>query len=162
MDSDGSLTRLASHILAKSTRGWSPDGQRIAFAARADNSADIYVVDVPSGHVKRLTSSQGENRDPSWSPDGTQLAFSSTRDGALQIYVMSADDGDARRLTNTAGGRRCAVVEAWPGHSSWWWHVHCRSRRLARALIGRLLYSVPPCPIPFRSVWSRRSRIGTG
>jgi Tol biopolymer transport system component len=101
MDSDGTNQRhVASHIVAKSTRGWSPDSKRIVFAAAADNNVDIYTVDVPSGKVARLTLSSGEDRDPSWSPDGTHLAFSSTRDGTPQIYVMSADGRDLRRLTN--------------------------------------------------------------
>ena len=67
-----------------------------------DNNIDVYIVDVESAQVKRLTSSPGEDRDPSWSPDGTRLAFSSTRDGNSEIYVMRADGSDVRRLTNNS------------------------------------------------------------
>ena len=111
MNADGSeQMRLASGILAKSTRGWSSDGNRIAFAARTADEVDIYVVNVPSGHIERLTSSQGDNRDPCWSPDGTQLAFSSTRDGASANYVMRADGSDVRRITN---GPSSAAAAQW-------------------------------------------------
>jgi Tol biopolymer transport system component len=111
MNSDGGEgRRLASRILPKSTRGWSSDSTRIAFAARAADGVDIAIVDVSSGRVKRLTASQGENRDPVWSPTGVQLAFSSTRDGVSQIYVMNADGADVRRLTTTPSP---AVAPRW-------------------------------------------------
>lgn len=111
MDADGAnQKRLASHIVVKSTRGWTSDGTRIAFAAVADCDVEINVVDVSSGEVKRVTSSPGEDRDPCWSPDGTRLAFSSTRDGAPQIYVMSADGSGVQRLTSSGSA---AVAPRW-------------------------------------------------
>jgi len=101
MDADGTnQRRLASEIVAKSTRGWSPDGSRLVYAAGARNRAAIHVVDVASGRGTRLTASPGEDRDPSWSPDGARLAYSSTRDGSSQIYMMGADGGNVRRLTS--------------------------------------------------------------
>jgi Tol biopolymer transport system component len=110
MNSDGTdQRRIASDIVAKSTRGWSVDSRLIAFAARSDSNVDIYTVDVRSGRTTRLTSSLGEDRDPSWSPDGTQLAFSSTRNGTPQVHLIRADGSGERRLTNTAS----AVAPRW-------------------------------------------------
>jgi Tol biopolymer transport system component len=102
MDSDGTnQRRLASHVIVKATRGWSPDSKRIAFTAVADSNVDVYSVDVPSGQITRLTSSPGEDRDPSWSPTGARVVFSSTRDGAPQVYIIRADGRDAQRLTHS-------------------------------------------------------------
>jgi Tol biopolymer transport system component len=96
----GNARKLHSGIVAKSQRGWSRDGKRIAFAAIADGNTDIYIVEVDSGRATRLTATTGEDRDPSWSPDGERLALSSTRDENCEIYLMRADGSDVRRLTN--------------------------------------------------------------
>ena len=78
---------------------WSPTGEWIAFAGRANpkDKMDIFLVDVTGGQLRQLTHGEGSNEDPAWSPDGRLLAFSSTREGRGQIYVMDAD-GSAPRL----------------------------------------------------------------
>ncbi len=78
---------------------WSPTGEWIAFAGRANrrDRMDIFVVDPAGTHIRRLTHGEGSNEDPTWSPDGRLIAFSSTRNGRPQIFVMDAD-GSAPRL----------------------------------------------------------------
>jgi len=71
----------------------------IAFVARRDGHAQIYVMRADGTHVRRLTDDPWNDTHPSWSPDGSKLAFASDRDGAYEIYVMNADGTDARRLT---------------------------------------------------------------
>ena len=111
MDAAGTKQRrLASHLVVKSTRGWSPDGKRIAFAAVGGNDVDIHTVDVQSGRIARLTTAPGEDRDPSWSPDGTHLVFSSSRSGAPEVYVMDANGGNQHRLTSQVPS---AVAPRW-------------------------------------------------
>ena len=111
MNADGTgQRRIASHIAAKSTRGWSSDGKRIAFTATADDNLEIFTVEARSGHITRLTSAPGDDRDPSWSPDGTQLAFASSREGSSQVYVMSAHGRNQRRLTSERAG---ALAPRW-------------------------------------------------
>ena len=79
---------------------WSPTGEWIAFAGRANrkDKMDIFLVDVTGVQIRQLTHGEGSNEDPTWSPDGRILAFSSTRGGRSQIYVMDSD-GSAPRLT---------------------------------------------------------------
>jgi Tol biopolymer transport system component len=59
---------------------WSPDGTRIAFCsdrAVGDSlqrgSYDIWVLDVGTGGLTRLTSDAGEDYEPTWSPDGRRV-----------------------------------------------------------------------------------------
>jgi eukaryotic-like serine/threonine-protein kinase len=57
----------------------SPDGKQLAFevASGADNS--IYIFDIPSATLARLTS--GSNAfNPEWSPDGKRVIFTSSND----------------------------------------------------------------------------------
>lgn len=103
MQADGTNPRrLCSGLVGKSHREWSSDGRRIALTAENDGNVDVYVVDVASGRLTRLTTSSAEDRDPAWSPDGALIAFSSERDGNREIYVMRADGSGTRRLTTNA------------------------------------------------------------
>jgi tol-pal system beta propeller repeat protein TolB len=104
---DGTNPRfLATDIVAKGHRQWSHDGRRIVFSATVDDNVDVFVVDVATGKLTRLTNSPGDDADPAWSPDDRHIAFSSSRDGNPEIYVMRADGTDPRRLTNDAAPDR--------------------------------------------------------
>lgn len=91
---------------------WSPDGARIAFTAQRDpdlislGTADIYVVTVSDGKVKKIVSTPGPDRNPHWSPDGKQIAYE-TADGAkyffyanVKIALIDAEGGTPRVLTD--------------------------------------------------------------
>jgi dipeptidyl aminopeptidase/acylaminoacyl peptidase len=60
---------------------WSPDGKSIAFDHRLNGSpasggsADISIVAVGDGSVRKLVMQEGPDSQPVWSPDGTQIAF---------------------------------------------------------------------------------------
>ncbi len=56
---------------------WSPDGKRLAFLSDAEKEGQfqLYVFDLATGHVRRLTSLKGALQGPSWSPDGKTLAI---------------------------------------------------------------------------------------
>jgi TolB protein len=84
-----------------SSPSWSPDGKRLAFVQgdRRGNT-DIMVLDMATGHTRRLTDGSCINTEPSWNPDGTQLAFTSDREGGPQVYLMQSDGSNLRRLTN--------------------------------------------------------------
>lgn len=60
---------------------WSPDGARILFASRPDGNADLFLVDVASGTIDRLTHTSWEELGASWSVDGSAVYFSSNEGG---------------------------------------------------------------------------------
>lgn len=71
----------------------SPDGKRIAVerAETGTQNRDIWLVDVASGAMTRLTSDPGFDAFPIWSPDGRRIIFTSNRSGVYDLYEKPAD-----------------------------------------------------------------------
>jgi Tol biopolymer transport system component len=58
---------------------WSPDGGSIAFSAIAGGWTDLYVADVASGALRRITNDGFADLHPAWSHDGRTIAFATER-----------------------------------------------------------------------------------
>jgi Tol biopolymer transport system component len=82
---------------------WSPDSQRIAFDARVDGNADIYLVRAEGGQPVRLTHESSVESRPSWSRDGRWIYFRSDRTGVHQIWKMSVTGDAASQVTRNGG-----------------------------------------------------------
>lgn len=71
------------HASGSKTRDWgidlSPDGQRIALTLLTELGTDIWIKQLPTGPVSRLTMNPGVDRSPAWSRDGRSLTFISDR-----------------------------------------------------------------------------------
>src|SRR5258707_3757156 len=90
---------------------WSQDGARIAFSAQKDPdlissaTADLYVVTVSDGAVKRIVSTPGPDTNPKWSPDGKKIAFETSAGEKYYYYtnvkiaVVPAEGGTPQILT---------------------------------------------------------------
>jgi Tol biopolymer transport system component len=81
---------------------WAPDGHTIAFrGADLAGNQDIYVVDIDSGMVTRITRSPALEASPDWSPDGTTIAFTRGDGDHASIWLIGAREGSrAYRLTD--------------------------------------------------------------
>jgi dipeptidyl aminopeptidase/acylaminoacyl peptidase len=96
-----------------SSFSWSPDGRRIAFSATLTpdliqgGTSDIYVLDLPSGAVRKVVDLPGPDNGPRWSPDGRSLVFSSAMGNAryfhanTRLAVVPADGGQPRSITDS-------------------------------------------------------------
>ena len=73
--------RLTSGSFTVGSFEWSPDGKSIAFDHRSDTnaassgSADVSIVTVADGSIRKLVTQNGPDSNPKWSPDGSQIAF---------------------------------------------------------------------------------------
>jgi len=84
---------------------WSPDGTKLAFIDFADrdtNTNDLFVYDLPTDTLTRLTDHRGDDSAPAWTRDGEALLFTSPRanENALvrDIYRVSASGGEPELL----------------------------------------------------------------
>jgi Tol biopolymer transport system component/DNA-binding winged helix-turn-helix (wHTH) protein len=104
-DSEGqNLTQLT--FFGKGQAGtpqWSADGNQIAFDYRAEDRADVYVVNAAGGVPRRLTTESSDDSVPSWSRDGKYIYFASDRGGEQQVWKISAEGGQAIQLTRQGG-----------------------------------------------------------
>ncbi|HSP31622.1 MAG TPA: Tol-Pal system protein TolB, partial [Halomonas sp.] len=80
---------------------WSPAGRRIAMSLSKDGQPEIYILDVGSRSVERITNNNSIDTEPAWAPDGQSLLFTSDRSGGPQLYQYSMGGGEAQRLTFT-------------------------------------------------------------
>ena len=84
---------------------WSPDNKKIVFTGlNKAGMSDIYIVDIESGKLRRLTSDFYADYDPDWSPDGSIIVFSSDRtdlgeSGYTNIFLYEIKTGIIRYLT---------------------------------------------------------------
>lgn len=74
----------------------SPDGKRLAFSALTH----LYVMDIPGGQPRRVTSAEAREFKPAWSPDGQWLAYVTWSTEGGHIWKVRADgQGTPQQLT---------------------------------------------------------------
>jgi Tol biopolymer transport system component len=102
---------------------WSPDGKSYAFSGAPGTifsewfeffrfgfrltfydvkARDIYVVDIVTGQMDRITDRQEDESQPAWSPDGQKLAFVSIeKDDNPEIFIINRDGTNLTQVTNS-------------------------------------------------------------
>jgi len=93
---------------------WAPDGKKIAFSAQVGGYTDLFVYDLDSGQLQRLTDDPFADLQPAWSPDGQSIAFVTDRFGTsleslsyapYQLAVMSARGGQITQMPRLSNAK---------------------------------------------------------
>ena len=82
---------------------WSPDSKKLALTLSGDSGhPQIYILDLSTQHLTRLTDTPAINTEATWSPDGRSIYFTSDRAGEPQIYRIGTTPGSPpQRITFT-------------------------------------------------------------
>lgn len=80
-----------------------PGAGVLALESNRDGDWRIYLYDVGTRRLPRLTRLDGEEHAPSWRADGSRLAFHADRDGdgRSELYAVSPFGGDVVALNDT-------------------------------------------------------------
>lgn len=92
----GTAQLLVAHPAGESRPLYSPDGRRLAFVSTRAGNGDIYILDLETNDLKRLTRNDSSERLDAWSRDGKWIYFSTTSldiSGMNDIFRVSADGG---------------------------------------------------------------------
>jgi LysM repeat protein len=92
---------------------------RVAFMSARDGNWEIYVVDMDSGNLRRLTNNSAQDGLPTWAPNGKSIAFVSNRSGAWAIWVMDASGNSQRKLFDLGGGYGSGAYDWTTERISW-------------------------------------------
>ena len=82
-----------------SSPSFSPDGNHIALAGLKDGAKNIYVFNIKSNELKRITNISGEAGNPKWSPDGYKIVFSAETTTGEHIFEVEVKTGNIVQLT---------------------------------------------------------------
>ncbi|MGH9761158.1 MAG: DPP IV N-terminal domain-containing protein, partial [Blastocatellia bacterium] len=133
--SEGGVARLlVSNPATESRPLYSPDGSKLAFVSTRTGGGDIYVLDMKTGNVRRVTYDDGYEQLDAWSYDGRWLYFSTTSHDISymnDVYRVRADGGTpmpvtAERYTNeyfsapSPDGKSLAFTARGIDSVQWW------------------------------------------
>jgi dipeptidyl aminopeptidase/acylaminoacyl peptidase len=98
------------------------DGQGYLLSGR---HSYIYLFDLDSKKLERLTSSKWDESGPSWSPDGNRIAFMSNhaedpdREPSAQAFVVDAKPGSTEKAVTPASSRGGRSRLEWSPDGKW-------------------------------------------
>ncbi len=106
---------------------WAPDGKALLLTG----GADLFLFDLASSAVRRLTDSPAAEEDPKFSPDGRFLAFVRDHD----LYALELASGREIRLSTDGGDNRINAQWDWlygeelagPGTPAYVWSPDSRA-----------------------------------
>jgi WD40-like Beta Propeller Repeat len=91
VDRAGRVTGQIGSAMDLLSPALSPDGTRVAFSARVDNTRDIWVRDVKSGADTRVSFEADDEADPIWFSDGRRVAYHVNRSGVFNVQLVMRD-----------------------------------------------------------------------
>jgi hypothetical protein len=158
-DQEGDRREIPLPTLGEvTTPTWSPTGTALAFSANIHGFTDLFVYDLNSAQLRRLTRDPYTDIQPDWSPDGRRLAFVTDRFtsdtdrlafGAYRLALLDVESGYISPLHTFDTGRQINPRWASDGRSLYFladpdgitniyrtWPAESRLRRVTNVSTG--------------------------
>jgi TolB protein len=97
----GERRLVSQRVGVNGAPAFSPDGSRLALTlSGSGGNLDIWLLDLATQGLTRLTDDPAVDTEPTWSPDGKSIYFTSDRAGGPQIYKLDiANPKRVQRIT---------------------------------------------------------------
>jgi Tol biopolymer transport system component len=124
---------------------WAPDDSAIAFSGLHGGLTDLYVFNLQTNQLRRLTNDAFADLQPSWSPDGRRIAFATDRFtsdvatltfGSYELAVAELEGGRVERVGAGARGKQINPQWAPDGRSIYFISDRDGVSNVYRATIG--------------------------
>ena len=93
-DREGQLAQLTNLSADDIYRPrWSPDGQRLVFAAAKDGQVRLYILGRDTGALREILSDGEVTWSGAWGPSGDSVYYTSDQGGEWQLYRYDLDEG---------------------------------------------------------------------
>jgi TolB protein len=101
--STGKRSMVSARAGINGAPAWSPDGKKLALTLSGNNgNLDIYLLDLGTQALRRLTEDPGIDTEAAFAPDGSAIYFTSDRSGSPQVYRLGLSGSERpRRVTFT-------------------------------------------------------------
>ena len=83
---------------------WSPDGDRVAFAAKASNEEILFVVDIAKSDIRKYPTGIEGVFMATWNPKADEIAFAGNNGSKGDLYLLDLESGDVTNLTDDVFG----------------------------------------------------------
>ncbi len=100
------------------TLALSPDGQRLAISIVQGTTQQLWVKQLPTGPVTKLTFDGTINYRPAWSPDGQSIGFI-TNSGGVEFFAVTRADGSSTPAPGMAPAGRPVQEAGWSPDGRW-------------------------------------------
>jgi TolB protein len=126
------LTRLTGYNWDDRDAAVSPDGTQVAFSSNRDGQWEIYLLNLKTDELTRVTQTKNYDGAPAWSPDGQYLIYQTLNGDHLNLIIQSIADPESApiQLTSDAGnnfspawspdGRTIAFITDRSGKNAIW------------------------------------------
>ena len=104
VDTSGAKTPFGLAPRAYAHPRWSPDGSRIAVSIARTGGGEIWLIDVRTKTLSKLTGGTGSDDQPEWTPDGKRVLYRSAETHGTTLKWIAADgsERDGSPLTTSA------------------------------------------------------------